>query len=123
MDSSLIRNFVITAHIDHGKSTLSDRLLETTGTVAHRDMSEELLGVQQDEVLLGSAKEGLGIAELLEAVVQRIPPPPGDVSQPLSAMIFDSHYDAYKGVVAYVRIMQGSVRTSQPLIQMAHNQK
>lgn len=233
MDASLIRNFVITAHIDHGKSTLSDRLLETTGTIAHRDMSEqlldsmdlerekgitikakavrmsyrahdgltyelnlidtpghvdfgyevsralaacegavlvvdatqgieaqtlanlylamehnltiipfvnkidlpsarpdevskeveELLGVQQDEVLLGSAKEGTGIAELLEAVVHRVPAPRGDVTQPLSAMIFDSHYDAYKGVVAYVRIMAGSVRTGQPLIQMAHNQK
>ena len=233
MDPSLIRNFVITAHIDHGKSTLSDRLLESTGTIAHRDMSEqlldsmdlerekgitikakavrmsyrandgltyelnlidtpghvdfgyevsralaacegavlvvdatqgieaqtlanlylamehnltiipfvnkidlpsarpdevskeveELLGVQQDEVLLGSAKEGTGIAELLEAVVHRVPPPTGDSTQPLSAMIFDSHYDAYKGVVAYVRIMAGSVRTGQPLIQMAHNQK
>jgi len=84
---------------------------------------EELLGVQQDEVLLGSAKEGTGIAELLEAVVHRVPPPKGDSAQPLSAMIFDSHYDAYKGVVAYVRIMAGSVRTGQPLIQMAHNQK
>jgi GTP-binding protein LepA len=233
MNPNLIRNFVITAHIDHGKSTLSDRLLETTGTIAHRDMSEQLLdsmdlerekgitikakavrmrylardgltyelnlidtpghvdfgyevsralaacegailvvdatqgieaqtlanlylamehnlaiipfinkidlpsaradevskeveallGVQPEEILHGSAKEGTGIPELLEAVVHRIPAPQGDASRPLSALIFDSHYDAYKGVVAYARIMEGSVRTGQPLLQMAHNQK
>jgi GTP-binding protein LepA len=233
MNPNLIRNFVITAHIDHGKSTLSDRLLETTGTIAHRDMSEQLLdsmdlerekgitikakavrmsylakdgltyelnlidtpghvdfgyevsralaacegailvvdatqgieaqtlanlylalehnlaiipfinkidlpsaragevsrevevllGVLPEEILHGSAKEGTGIPELLEAVVHRIPAPQGDASRPLSALIFDSHYDAYKGVVAYARIMEGSVRTGQPLLQMAHNQK
>ncbi len=233
MDQNHIRNFVITAHIDHGKSTLSDRLLERTGTIALRDMSaqlldsmdlerekgitikakavrmtyrarngeeyelnlidtpghvdfgyevsralaacegavlvvdatqgieaqtlanlylalehnltiipfinkidlpsahvedvarevEDLLSVPTEEIICGSAKEGSGVDELLEAIVQHVPPPCGDVDAPLRALVFDSHYDAYKGVVAYVRVMDGVVRTGQPLLTMAHNQK
>ena len=217
MDQSRIRNFCIIAHIDHGKSTLADRLLETTGTVAKRDMAEQLLdsmdlerekgltikaaaarmsytaadgqtyelnlidtpghvdftyevsrslaacegallvvdasqgiesqtlanvylamnqdlklipvlnkidlphaepervaaelervvGFSQDEMIEASAKEGVGVAEILEAIVQRIPSPKGEAEGPLKALIFDSKYDAYKGVVAHVRVFQG----------------
>ena len=214
-----IRNFCIIAHVDHGKSTLADRLLETTGTVTKREMQSQLLdsmdlerekgvtikasavrmdytsdqgekyeinlidtpghvdftyevsralnacegallvvdasqGVEAqtlanlylaieaglhvipvinkidlpharpDEVaeevghLLGddpteilkiSAKEGKGISEVLERVVRDVPPPKGDAAQPLQALIFDSHYDAYKGVIAYVRVVNGHI--------------
>jgi GTP-binding protein LepA len=219
---SHIRNFCIVAHIDHGKSTLADRLLEFTGTVSKRDMQDQLLddmdlerergitikaravamkyqrgdqayefnlidtpghvdfhyevsrslaccegailvvdaaqGVEAqtlanafaamnsglhivpfinkidlqnartDEVLLemehslaidhsqvlqGSAKAGLGIKELLDAIIDRVPPPSGDPEGVLQAMVFDSHYDDYRGCITYVRVMSGSVRKGQ----------
>src|SRR5439155_690530 len=97
-----IRNFCVIAHVDHGKTTLSDRLLETTGTVPLREMRDQ-------EILLVSGKTGAGVNELLDAIVERIPPPVGDVDAPLRALIFDSHYDAYKGVVAHVRVIDGSL--------------
>lgn len=219
MNQQLIRNFCIIAHIDHGKSTLADRLLEFTGAVDPRDMQEQHLdtmelerergitikaqavrlsykdlsgdefqlnlidtpghvdfsfevsrslaacegailvvdatqgiqaqtlanvylamehdlqiipvinkidldvadpdrvaeevcqafGFQDDEVIYASAKEGTGVEAILKAVVSRIPPPSGLNDAPVRALIFDSKYDPYKGVVAYVRVFDGTV--------------
>ncbi len=231
MDLNRIRNISIIAHIDHGKSTLADRLLQTTGTVTKREMKEQLLdsmdlerekgvtikasavrmiykpsnngsgeeyeinlidtpghvdfsyevnralqacegailvvdasqGIQaqtmahlfvaleQDltiipvlnkidlpaadpdtvaeeiEDLLGvpaediphiSAKAGLNIETVLRQVVDEVPPPQGDVNAPLQAMIFDCHYDAYKGVIAHIRIFQGTISGTPTLLAM-----
>jgi GTP-binding protein LepA len=70
---------------------------------------ENVLAIPREEVLLASAKEGTGVAEILEAIVDRIPAPKGDPSAPLRALVFDSHYDAYKGVVAYLRLEEGTL--------------
>jgi GTP-binding protein LepA len=227
-DQQRIRNFSIIAHIDHGKTTLSDRLLETTRTVSvreqreqhldsldlerergitikaksvrmdyqaedghvyelnlldtpgHVDFSyevgralaagegavlvvdssqgieaqtlanvylaiennltiipvlnkidlpgaepdhvaqeiEDVLGLPKDEVLHVSAKAGTGVHELLEAIVARIPPPHGQPDQPLRALIFDSHFDPYKGVIAYVRVMDGLMPSGARILLM-----
>lgn len=79
-----------------------------TDTVKKQVM--DLLGCREEEIILGSAKAGIGTEEVLEAVVQRVPPPQGDSGLPLQALIFDSIFDEYRGAVAYVRIKNGTVR-------------
>ncbi|MEX0785348.1 MAG: translation elongation factor 4 [Dehalococcoidia bacterium] len=75
----------------------------------------EVIGFKRDEVLLASAKEGTGTREILEAVVRTVPPPGGDETQPLRALVFDSKYDIYKGVLAYLRVVDGAVESGHPL--------
>jgi GTP-binding protein LepA len=80
---------------------------------------ETVLAIPREEVLLVSAKEGTGVPEVLEQIVERIPPPKGDPDAPLQGLIFDSHYDPYKGVVAYVRLAQGRLRAHENVRIMA----
>jgi GTP-binding protein LepA len=80
---------------------------------------EETLAIPREEVLLASAKEGTGIREILEAVVERVPAPGGDPGAALQALVFDSHYDPYKGVVAYVRLANGTLHDHERIRFMA----
>lgn len=221
--SEKIRNFSIIAHIDHGKSTLADRLLLQTGAITQREFRNQLLddmdlerergitikatavrikyrdytlnlidtpghidftyevskslaacegvlllvdagqgiqaqtvtnlylamerdlmiipvitkidlpsaeperrrtevaqflGISEDEILLTSAKSGEGTDEILQAIIDRIPPPKGDPHKPLKALIFDSKFDSYKGVICYFRVMEGTVRPKEKIFMM-----
>ncbi|HUQ44093.1 MAG TPA: translation elongation factor 4, partial [Candidatus Limnocylindria bacterium] len=83
------------------------------------DELENALAIPREEVLLVSAKDGTGVPELLEAIVERVPPPKGDPSAPLQALVFDSHYDPYKGVIVYIRLAQGTLRDNDRVRLMA----
>ncbi len=84
---------------------------------------EDLLGIGAEEMIPISAKQGLGIQDVLEAIVKRVPPPKGDSSAPLRALVFDSHYDSYKGVVAYVRVFDGRLDARSALRLIATDAK
>ncbi|NBO52548.1 MAG: elongation factor 4 [bacterium] len=79
---------------------------------------EESLAIPREEVILASAKSGIGISEILEALVARIPAPNGALDAPLRALVFDSHYDTYKGVVNYIRVQEGRLKTGDPILMM-----
>lgn len=80
---------------------------------------EDVIGLDASEAVLASAKAGIGIKEILEQVVRKVPAPAGDPDQPLKALIFDSHYDPYKGVIVYVRVIDGSIRSGSRIKFMA----
>ncbi len=75
----------------------------------------DLLGCSEDEIILASAKQRIGYEEILEAIIERIPPPEGDDSKPLQALIFDSVFDSYRGAIAYIRIFNGVLRTKDQI--------
>lgn len=80
---------------------------------------EEVIGLDCSEAVHASAKAGIGIKEILEQVVQKVPAPTGDPEEPLKALIFDSHYDPYKGVIVYVRVIDGAIRAGSKIKMMA----
>ncbi|HEV8698439.1 MAG TPA: translation elongation factor 4 [Candidatus Limnocylindrales bacterium] len=83
------------------------------------DELENVLAIPREEVILASAKDGTGVVDILEAIVERIPAPKGDPAAPVQGLIFDSHYDAYKGVIVYVRLAQGTLKVNDPIRLMA----
>ncbi|WP_078552761.1 translation elongation factor 4 [Bacillus alkalicellulosilyticus] len=80
---------------------------------------EDVIGLDASEAVLASAKNGIGISEILEQIVEKVPAPPGDPEAPLKALVFDSLYDSYRGVIAYIRIVEGSVKPGQKIRMMA----
>jgi GTP-binding protein LepA len=87
-----------------------------------RRQIEEIIGLDGSGALLASAKEGTGVAEILKAIVARLPPPGGDPDAPLKALIFDSSYDAYRGVVIVIRVIDGTIRPNMKIRLMAEGQ-
>ena len=86
-----------------------------------KDQISEDLGLDPEEALLVSAKEGTGVADVLEAIVHRLPPPQGDRQAPLKALIFDSHYDSYRGTVVHFRLFQGQISPGETVRFMSNN--
>ncbi|WP_044747682.1 translation elongation factor 4 [Bacillus alveayuensis] len=84
-----------------------------------RQEIEDVIGLDASEAVLASAKAGIGIEEILEQIVEKVPAPEGDPDAPLKALIFDSLYDSYRGVVAYIRVVEGSVKVGQKIKMMA----
>jgi GTP-binding protein LepA len=84
---------------------------------------EEIVGLDASGAILASAKEGIGVKEILEAIVRRLPPPAGDPDAPLKALIFDSWYDAYRGVIILTRVLDGTIRTGMKIRLMARGQE
>ncbi|MFM8771772.1 MAG: translation elongation factor 4 [Candidatus Kapaibacterium sp.] len=82
----------------------------------------DLIGCKEEDMILASAKAGIGIEEILEAVVARVPPPKGDPKAPLRALIYDSVFDAYRGVIVYVRVIDGTMREKDKILFMATGQ-
>ena len=85
-----------------------------------KDQIENIIGLGRDDCLLASAKAGIGIREILEAVVQRIPPPQGDAERPLKALIFDSWFDPYRGVIVLVRVVDGTITAGMKILLMSN---
>ncbi|ADV66255.1 translation elongation factor 4 [Deinococcus maricopensis] len=77
---------------------------------------EDVIGIPAEDAIFASGKSGIGIDDILEAVVERIPPPPGDPQAPLKALIFDSFYDAYQGVILFVRVLEGTIRAKDEMM-------
>src|SRR5437870_3328714 len=119
-EARYIRNFSIVAHIDHGKSALTNRLeiipvinkidLPGADIEAAKQQIEHALALDPSGALLISAKQGTGVDQVLEAIVARVPPPKGSPEEPLQALVFDSWYDSYRGVVVLARVVQGTLR-------------
>lgn len=88
-----------------------------------RNEIEDVIGLDASEAVLASAKAGIGIEEILEQVVEKVPAPEGDPEAPLKALIFDSLYDAYRGVVTYIRVVEGTVKPGDKIRMMATNKE
>ena len=88
-----------------------------------RQEIEDVIGLDASEAILCSAKEGIGIKEILEAIVQKVPAPQGDTEKPLQALIFDSLYDAYRGALSYVRVVDGVLRDNMKIRMMANGKE
>ena len=76
---------------------------------------EDVIGIDASEAVLASAKKGIGIEEILEQIVEKVPAPNGDPDAPLQALIFDSQYDPYRGVIALIRVKEGSVKVGDKI--------
>lgn len=80
---------------------------------------EDIIGLDTSDAVLASAKTGIGIGEIIEQIVAKVPPPQGDAAAPLQALVFDSHYDAYRGVIVYIRVVNGSLKSGMKIRMMA----
>ncbi|MDD4606863.1 MAG: translation elongation factor 4 [Patescibacteria group bacterium] len=82
-----------------------------------------LLSIKKEDILLVSAKTGQGVEQILKEVIKQVPPPQGEINKPFKALIFDSHFDEYKGVMAYIRVVDGQIKSEDKILMMASQQE
>ncbi len=88
-----------------------------------KEQLKELMGVKEEDILMVSAKQGIGIPQVLDAIIERIPPPQGDSAAPLRALIFDSVYDYYRGVITYIKIVDGHLRKNDTITFISNGKR
>ena len=98
---------------------MQNKALIITSDLNLRQEIEDIIGLDASEAVLCSAKAGIGIQDILEQIVAQVPPPKGDPNGPLKALIFDSLYDPYRGVITYIRIVEGTVKPGDKIYMMA----
>jgi GTP-binding protein LepA len=123
IEAQTLANFYLAADANLAIVPILNKIdLPAADVEGTRTQITEMLDLDGDEALAISAKHGTGVPEVLEAIVARIPPPKGDPGAPLKALVFDSFYDSYQGVVVYLRVFDGSVREGMRVLFMSNGQ-
>jgi GTP-binding protein LepA len=121
IEAQTLANFYLAADANLAIVPIINKIdLPAADVESTRTQITELLDLDGDEALTISAKHGTGVPEVLEAIVSRVPPPAGDIGAPLKALVFDSFYDSYQGVVVYVRVFDGRVRAGTRILLMSN---
>jgi GTP-binding protein LepA len=121
VEAQTVANFYLAANADLTIIPVINKIdLPSADVEGTRHQIEELLGLDGESALTISAKHGTGVPDVLEAIITRVPPPTGDGDAPLRALVFDSFYDSYQGVVVYVRLFDGSVRPGMRILLMSN---
>jgi GTP-binding protein LepA len=121
VEAQTVANYYLAANADLTIVPVINKIdLPSADVEGTRHQIEEVLGLDAENAIAISAKHGTGVPDVLEAIIERVPPPGGDVGAPLRALVFDSFYDSYQGVVVYVRLFDGTVRAGTRILLMSN---